>query len=167
MKKSILTATIFLAGIVSVNAQSSTKKEDGKSEKKFTLGIGIGIGLLTEEPSVVNADIGLQGEYKAATAISLYGDLGYHRLFAVGEEGSFGYATLLAGPRGYLSPKFFIGVGAGLAFFAGEGESDAVFNYNPHFGYNGRKVQFTLGYNGLSDEGENIGFIQFRTVLKF
>jgi hypothetical protein len=166
MKKTILIATIFLV-TASINAQSSSAKKDPKSEKKFTLGIGIGIGFLTEEPSVMNADIGLQGEYKAATSISLYGDLGYHRLFAVGEEGSFGYATLLAGPRGYLSPKFFIGVGAGLAFFAGEGESDAVFNFNPHFGYNGRKVQFTLGYNGLSDQGENIGFIQFRTVLKF
>jgi len=167
MKKIIVFVAIILAVNATINGQGSATKTDSNAEKKFRLGIGVGIGILTEESSILKADIGLQGEYKTATALSLYGDLGYHRLFAVGEEGSVGYATLLVGPRGWLSPKFFIGVGGGLAFFAGEGESDAVFNYNPHFGYNAKKVQLTLGYNGLGDQGENIGFIQFRTVLKF
>lgn len=137
-------------------------------EKKFQLGIGFGLGLSTQSSDVAIASAELQGEYKSTDHLSFYGSLGYNRLFATSNDGgSSGYGSLLAGVRGYLTPKFFIGIGAGVAYVADAFGSNSLFNYNPHIGLNGKAAQFTLGYNGLSQTGDNLGFIEAKVIIKF
>jgi len=140
-------------------------------EKKFQLGIGFGLGISTQiDIAIVTAitSAELQGEYKSTDHLSLYGSLGYNRFFAIsGEGGSEGYGSLLAGARGYLTPKFFIGIGAGVAYFADVFGSNSLFNFNPHIGLNGKAAQFTLGYNGLSQTGDNLGFVEAKVIIKF
>ena len=145
-------------------ASVSEKRSDVTSEKKFNMGIGLGVGPMVQEASVMNAAIDMQGEFKPSHAFSLYSSLGYNRLFAMGEGGgSAGFATLVAGPRGYISKKVFVGVGGGIAYFNFEGFSASGFAYNPHIGMDSKKTQFTLGYNGIEDGG----FVQGRVLFKF
>lgn len=161
MKKTILLLLFPLAILPAIAQKNNT------SEKKFQLGFGVGAGIFTgtgSESSVISASAELQGEGKLSQGFSLYSQLAYNRIFGGGA--SAGYGSLLAGPRAWFSQRIFIGFGAGFAYFTGGGESDAVFNYNPHIGVSVKKTQFTLGYNGLTDQGENIGAIQLRAIVK-
>jgi len=165
MKKFILPVVLIALVLPAMAQKDSTKT----SEKKFRFGFGLGFGMFTQSASVLNASAELQGEYKPAKGFSVYGSLAYNRLFVTGGDlgsGSAGYATLVVGPRAYLSPKFFVGIGGGIAFFAGSGASASAFDYNPHVGFDGKKVQFIFGYNGLTDEGDNLGIAQVKVVFK-
>lgn len=134
--------------------------------QKFHFGFGLGIGMSPQETSIMNASAEFQGEFKPMKGFSLYSSLAYHRLFSFNEEGSAGYATVIAGVRGYLSPKFFVGGGGGVAFIAGEGEFMVPFSYDPHIGYVAKKTQFILGYDGFILDKENLGFIQLKAVFR-
>ena len=161
----LLMALMILFSSFTLLAQ---KKSDSREGKKNQLSFGIGAGISTQSTDVIIASAGLQDEYRVAQQFSVYGFLGYNRMFSVTSGGgSAGYGSLVVGPRGYLSPKFFIGVAAGIAVFVGQGESIGIFNYNPHIGYNSKAAQFTLEYSGLSNNGDNIGFIQLKAILKF
>jgi hypothetical protein len=160
--KKLLLPVLLMAFVLQAMAQ-----KDSTKESKFQFGIGVGLGVLTQAPEIINLSGELNGEFKPTKAFSVYGALGYNRLFDAGGEGSLGFASLVAGPRAYLSPKFFVGVGGGLAYFSMEGESATVFDYDPHIGYNARHMQLILGYNGLTNNGENLGFVQLKTVFKF
>lgn|GEM_PF-5468655 len=166
MKRVVLTslcASLVLSGIAQIASVSPTSA-DIASEKKFNIGIGLGVGPFAQEASIINTSVDMQGEFKPATGFSLYSSIGYNRMFAVGEGGgSAGFATLVAGPRGYVSKKFFVGVGGGIAYFTIEGLSATGFVYDPHIGLDTRKTQFTVGYSGIEDGG----FVQMRALFKF
>jgi len=158
---------LFLPVLLMVLVLSATAQKDSTKASKFQFGIGLGVGVLTQEPSIINLSGELNGEFKPTKGFSVYSALAYNRLFDASGEGSIGFASLVAGPRVYLSPKFFVGVGGGLAYFSMEGESATVFEYDPHIGYNARHMQLILGYNGLTNDGSNLGFVQLKTVFKF
>lgn len=161
----LLMTSMILFSSFTLQAQ---KDSAPAQDKKFQLGLGFGLGLSTQSNDVAIASAELQGEYKSTDHLSLYGSLGYNRLFAISNGGgSAGYGSLLAGARGYLTSKFFIGIGAGIAYATGQGESSTLFNYNPHIGYNSKAAQLTLGYNGLSQSGDNLGFIEAKVIIKF
>ncbi len=90
--------------------------------RKFTPSIKVGAGVWTEDVSVLNAELGFQGEYKPSARFSIYGNISYNRMVAL-EEVSVGinHVNFIAGPRAYLTKSFFTGVGAGylLAFSDG------------------------------------------------
>jgi hypothetical protein len=159
MKKTILMALLPL-----IFLQAIAQKE-GMPEKKFQLGIGFGVGVFTVDGLVITTSAELQGEVKISNTFSLSGMMAYNRLFGNGE--SVGYTSLLVGPRIWFSKKFFIGTGAGLAYYGGADGSGTLFNYNPHIGLNNAKTQFTIGYNALSSDGVGSGFVQFRGIVKF
>jgi hypothetical protein len=160
--KKLLTPAILMLLVLSAVAQMDSRKDSDKdSEKNFHLGFGIGFGSMVQEPKILNATFDIQSEFKPVSAFSLFSSLGYSRLFAAGESGSAGYATLMAGPCGYISPKFFVGAGGGIALFTASGYSSTVFAYNPHLGFNAKATQITLGYNGISDAG----FVQLRALF--
>lgn len=145
MKKLIFATACFLLSN-SIFAQ--------EQNRKFIPSIKIGVGTWLDEPSVFNADLGIQGEYKPADRFSIYGNISFNRMFPI-EEMSEGinYFTFLAGPRVYITKSIFAGFGAGYALFVNEAFSDGVFAFNPHIGYDRPKTQWTINYNGLSEEG--------------
>jgi hypothetical protein len=158
MKK---TTFILLLPFVVLQA---TAQNNAQSEKKFQFGLGVGTGLYFNGGTAVSASAEMQGEGKLSQDFSLYGGLAYNRLFGGGF--SFGYASILAGPRIWFSSKFFAGVGVGIAFFTGGGDATTGFNYNPHIGVETKQAQFSLGYNAISEHG-NVGFIQAKAIFKF
>lgn len=158
MKKIIIGVLILL-----VSAHSFGQGKNPPA-KKFQLGIGIGTGIYSNDGTAFATSAELQGESRLSPGISIFSTLAYNRLF--GDGGSAGYASLLAGPRVWFTDHFFIGFGGGIAFAAGDGASSTAFNYNPHMGVDTKKAQFSLGYNAISEEGDNVGFIQAKAIFK-
>ena len=134
--------------------------------RKFTPSIKVGVGAWTEELSVFNAELGLQGEYKPTNRFSVYANISFNRMFAV-EEFSYGinHLTFLAGPRLYITKSFFTGVGAGYLLFVGEGLSGGSFAFSPHIGFDRPKTQWTLNYTATTEGGIS-GFISLGAAFK-
>ena len=160
MKKIYLAALLLLAV-----STGMAQKDSSKSSKVFSTGFTFGVGLFTESPTIFDVSAGLQFEYKPVQGFSLYSQLTYHRWFGGGN--SIGIGSLLVGPRAWFSEKAFVGMGAGLAYYTGNGASGTIFNFNPHVGISSKSAEFTLGYNGLSKEGYGSGFIELRAVANF
>ncbi len=134
--------------------------------RKFTPSIKVGAGIWTDEPSVFNAELGLQGEYKPSARFSVYGNISYNRMFAF-EEISYGinHINFIAGPRIYLTKSFFTGVGAGYLLLFGEGISEGSFAINPHIGIDRPKTQWTLNYTAAVENGV-FGYISLAAAFK-
>jgi hypothetical protein len=114
-------------------------------EKKFTFSILTGIGIPLGDQGYFLVGIGGQGEYRLSERFSLYFPLQYQHIVGYGME--VGTLGLMAGPRYYVSPNFFAGIGAGYAFYLTKNFGyDGGFIYHPHVGLNLRKTQWTIGY---------------------
>lgn len=157
MKKLLFTIACFILS-TTIFAQQQTRK--------FTPSIKVGAGFWTDEPSVLNAELGIQGEYKPANLFSIYGNISYNRMFEVSEI-SYGinHLTFLAGPRVYMSKSFFTGVGAGYLLFFAEGFSEGSFAFSPHIGIDRPKTQWTISYTATTKEQIN-GFISLAAAFK-
>jgi hypothetical protein len=138
-----------------------------EQSRKFTPAIKFGAGIWTDEPSVVNLDLGLQGEYKPIERFSIYANISYNRMFEFSEV-SYGinHMTFLAGPRVYIGKSFFTGVGAGYLLFFADGISEGSFAFSPHIGFDLPKMQWTLNYTATTREQIN-GFISLGAAFKF
>jgi len=134
--------------------------------KKFTPSIKVGAGVWTDETSVMNADLGFQGEYKPSSRFSVYGNISYNRMFAFEElSAGFNHIDFLAGPRVYVTKSLFTGVGAGYLLLFGEGISDGSFGFSPHIGYDRPKTQWTINYTAAT-KGEVTGFVSLAAAFK-
>jgi hypothetical protein len=137
------------------------------ANRKFTPSIKVGAGIWTEEPSVLNAELGIQGEYKPKDRFSVYANISYNRMFTV-EEITYGvnFMNFMAGPRLYLTKSFFTGVGAGYLLAFAEGASGGSFAFSPHVGVDRPKTQWTLNYTAATAGGIS-GFISLAAAFKF
>lgn len=127
----------------------------------------VGAGSWTDEPSEMNVDLGLQGEYKPNNHFSVYGNISYNRMFEITEV-SYGYnhMTFLAGPRVYLNKSIFTGVGAGYLMFFWEGYTEGSFAFSPHIGFDRTKSQWTINYTATT-KYQITGFISVAAAFKF
>ena len=134
--------------------------------KKFTPSIKVGAGVWTDETSVINAELGFQGEYKPSSRFSVYGNISYNRMFAFEElSAGFNHIDFLAGPRVYVTKSLFTGVGAGYLLLFGEGISDGSFGFNTHIGLDRPKTQWTINYTAAT-KGEITGFVSLAAAFK-
>jgi hypothetical protein len=132
-----------------------------------TAGIGLGLGILTSESSILNASMNLEGDMYLSKAVSIMGHVDYNRLFATSGGGSAGFMTAHVGPRVHITDKFFAGVGIGYAYFAGDGTSAGAFSYYPHIGLDFKRSQLSLNYKAITDQGTTEGMIGLGFLLKF
>jgi hypothetical protein len=158
MKKLLFTFACFILS-TTIFAQEQIRK--------FTPSIKVGAGLWTDEPSVLNTEIGIQGEFKPNKRFSVYANISYNRMFEVSEV-SYGinHMTFLAGPRIYINKSIFTGVGAGYLLFFYEGESEGSFAFSPHIGFDRPKSQWTINYTAFTKE-QITGFISLSAAFKF
>jgi hypothetical protein len=158
--KKVCFITILLIGVSMSYAQE-------QKTNSFTSGIGISIGMTTENSSLLNGCLFLEGDYMSEKHFSMYGSIGYNRLFSFNEKGSAGFASAYIGPRLHFSEKVFLGAGIGYAFATSGNSSGGAFTYYPHLGLAMKKTQLTLGYIGLTDNGDNTGIISLGIMVKF
>jgi hypothetical protein len=168
MKKSILIAAgLFFSSILFAQDKPAQDKPAPENQKGFTGAIGVGLGMYTESPTLINASIGLMGEGWISKSASIYGKIDYNRIFLAGESGSAGILTAYVGPRVYFSEKIFAGVGAGYAYFTGDGASGGTFSFNPHVGFNMKASQVILEYKGFTSSDGSAGMIGLGFFFKF
>jgi len=157
MKKYFLFSIIMIIAIVS-------KAQENKPAN--TVGIGLGLGILTSETSVLNASMNVEGDVYLSKNFSIMGHIDYNRLFAPGESGSAGFMTAHVGPRVHIGEKFFAGVGIGYAYFAGNGFSAGAFSYYPHIGLDLKRSQLSINYKAITDMGNTEGMIGLGILFK-
>ena len=138
-----------------------------EASRKFTPSIKVGAGIWTDAPSVLDAEFGIQGEYKPSGRFSVYANISYNRMFAV-EEISYGinHMNFIAGPRVYLTKSLFTGVGAGYLLLFSDGISEGSFAFSPHIGLDRPKTQWTMNYTASTDGGV-YGYISLAAAFKF
>lgn len=74
----------------------------------------------------------------------------------------------VAGTAQYsLSDNLFVGADLGYAIYAGEGDGDGGFLYQPKFGYQTEKIELYAGYKGISVDGGTVSSLNLGFNYKF
>ncbi|TDE27718.1 hypothetical protein E0I61_13435 [Flavobacterium ranwuense] len=73
-----------------------------------------------------------------------------------------GFIPLAATGQYSFTDHLFLGTDLGYAIYAGSGDGDGGFLYQPKFGYQSEKIEVYAGYKGISNNGTfssiNLGF---------
>jgi hypothetical protein len=162
-KKFIMKKYLFFAAFLTISMIGTAQE----SKPANTIGIGLGIGVLTIEPSILNASLNVEGDLFLSDKISFMGHIDYNRLFSFGQSGSAGFMTAHIGPRVHITEKFFAGVGIGYAYFSADGLSEGAFSYYPHIGFDFKKSQLTFNYKAITNRGNTEGMIGIGILFKF
>jgi hypothetical protein len=155
MKKVLL--LLLVVFYASVNAQESSKSLQMAGGLRAALPIG-------SSSNVYSFGVGgeVQGELMFSEKFAGVGSIGYTAFLGktinfggtVGKKkiATSGMIPILVGARAYLSPNFFAGAKVGYTVSAAKGGGGG-FTYEPQIGYNGGKVQISVGYNGIASGG--------------
>ncbi len=169
MKKILLALSIVAISFGSAQAQ------DGASGFHFAGGVRLAMPIGDfKEFQGIGLGVELQGENHFSERVSGLISAGYTTFsgkdVTIGgtnfEGSSFGIIPLLVGVRVYPSQQFFVGAKAGVAIGTASG-AGSNFNYEPQIGFNGEKIQISLGYNAISGDGATLGSIGASFLYKF
>jgi hypothetical protein len=167
MKKTFLLLLLILL-LMAAKAQQTDSSHDG-----FHFAGGINMALpLGEFSDSYSFGIGLelQPEYRLPGIVSIYGSVGYTNFFAKNIETlnvkDIGMVPILAGGKVYLSPQFFIGAKFGVGLLTG-GADGSSFDYQPQFGFNGKRFLLNFSYNGLSKNNVTLSSFFLSWLYKF
>lgn len=178
MKKILLSFAVAIMAFGAANAQKSSEKSSGKS---LTWGVGVRLAMpIGDASNTTGFGVGgeFQGEYMMSENMSLLGSVGYTSFMgkdydytAYGQTvkiagKSSGVVPILVGFRYYPSTQFFVGAKVGYAVFTASGATGG-FNYEPQIGYNGSKIQVSVGYNGISQTGSTFSTVGLSGIYKF
>jgi hypothetical protein len=159
MKQLVISAACMFT-LLTGYSQDSTRN-------KFSFAIRTGIGAWLEDPMLTTGQLGVQGEYRFTRGLSVVMPIQYNHFFYLdGFENGTGYIGLMAGPRGYIADKFFVGLAIGYSFFLESDLDSGSFIYYPHVGMDFRKTQLSLGYTNVGDAGGDPGFLDLTVAFK-
>ena len=166
MKKIIVLAVTLLA-FGFVNAQ----------EGNFKLGAHVGLPVGdAKDFSSVNLGVDVAYVWKVADQFSAGVTTGYSTYLGktvdVAGIGSFkaedsGFIPIAVTGQFSIAPELFLGADLGYAIFTDSGSSHGGFYYQPKVGYQTNKVEFYLGYKGISVDGGNVSSVNLGINFKF
>ncbi|WP_413999124.1 hypothetical protein ACMDB5_00700 [Flavobacterium sp. W1B] len=170
MKKVILAA-------VAVFAFSFANAQEGK----FKLGahVGLPMGDIKDSYSLnLGVDVAylwdVADQFKAGVTTGYTAYLGKTETFDFGfgisgeiKNPTIGFIPVAGTAQYSLSDNLFVGADLGYAIYAGEGEGDGGFLYQPKFGYQTEKIEFYAGYKGISSDGATAASINLGFNYKF
>ena len=172
MKKHLLTAAIFIAGLTNLNAQSGN----------FKTGAHVGIPVSSIASDFYNVNLGVDIAYLwnlsdrlqlgATSGLSYYIGKNDYKIWINGYEfeGEVENRSIipLAGTlKYYFSDLFFAGGDLGYAFFLNGTSDTGSFYFQPKAGVNLKATELYLSYKGLSKGGETIGTINLGYAYNF
>ena len=169
MKKLFLSAALAIGCLVGVNAQS-TGFEAGAY-------VGIPVG---DAGDVSSFNFGITAAYywDVAPAFKLGVLTGYdHWIGKTYKEefmgttlefeiDDFGFIPVAASAKYDFGSSIFAGLDLGYAIYAGSGDGDGGFLYQPKFGYSGASFDAFAFYKGISNDG-NISSVGAGFAYKF
>ena len=166
MKKIILSAlAIFAVGF------ASAQDADGG----FQVGIHAGIPM-GDAGDVYSANFGADVAYMFPIADSfLLGvTTGYSYYAGKAFDTGFGevkvngaFIPVAAAAHYSLNESWFLGADLGYALYSGDGDGDGGFYYQPKVGYQTEKMEFFVGYKGISADGASISSVGVGAAYKF
>ena len=166
MKKLFLSAAAVLAfGVVSAQ----------DSEGGFKVGVHAGIPM-GDAGDVYSANFGADVAYMfpiadsfklgVATGYSYYAGKSYDFLgTSVKVNGAF--IPVAAAAHFSLNESWFLGADLGYALYAGDGDGDGGFYYQPKVGYQTAKMEFFVGYKGIAVEDTSVSSVGVGAAYKF
>jgi hypothetical protein len=159
-KSTIMKKAIFVLAIASLSALGSMAQESSKSlQMAGGLRAALPIGT-SSNAYIFGIGAEVQGEMMFSEKFAGVASLGYTaflgKSITVGtnkfDVATAGMIPILVGGRAYLSDRFFAGAKAGYTVSSGKGGGGG-FTYEPQVGYNGAKIQISVGYNGVASGG--------------
>lgn len=159
---------MIVFAIVAASFGASAQKS-ASSETGFKVGFGPRVGIVVGDyDQIFGVAFGgeLAGEYMFSPQASATVSTGYTNFSGKNNFGSTGFVPLLAGARFYPSSQFFIGGRLGASFNTESG-GGTWFTYEPQVGYNGQKVQVSLGYNAASKSSTTLAHLGVSAIYKF
>ncbi|MRX67743.1 hypothetical protein SAMN06265349_105116 [Flavobacterium resistens] len=165
MKKIILSA-------VAVMAFSFANAQEGH----FKIGAHVGIPL-GDAGDAYSVNLGADAAYLwnvsdkfsagATTGYTTFIGKSQHYDFGMGLSGDLtapnaGFIPIAGTAQYSLTENLFVGGDLGYAIYAGSGDADGGFLYQPKFGYQNPKIELFLAYKSISNDGTlsslNLGF---------
>jgi hypothetical protein len=180
MKKLLLVVAVFALSVIGVQAQSKAQGPTfgigpnlalplGDFGKGFSFGLGataqVEIPLSDNLKGV--GSVGYTSFFGKTITASYVDPISGQTVTSNFKNPSVGLIPILVGARFYPSEQFFIGAQIGLGILTGGGSSTSAFDYYPQIGYDAGQLQFILGYNGLSKNGETNSHVGLTALYKF
>ncbi len=157
-----------VALFLSSNLSAQTTEPSGDS-RDTRLGFGVSVGIPTNDNYniAVGGDLRLQKDFYSNISGLL--SLGYTN-FSIKDDlggGSVGYIPLKAGVKIFPLERFYFSGELGAAFGTDKGQGTA-FVYAPGIGIGfNRGIDLGLRYEGLSQNGSNLGQVALRIAYGF
>ncbi|TGN27926.1 hypothetical protein [Empedobacter tilapiae] len=171
MKKKILSTSLFILGLISVNAQ-----EKGH----FKAGTHVGIPIVNIDFGYsVNLGLDVAYVWRLNKTVELGATTGFSNYFGKEETVSFmGYSEtfefkdvqiipLAATAKFNLTSKFFLGADLGYAFILNENSDTGAFYFQPKVGLDIKQSELYLAYKGMAKDGTGIGSINLGYAYNF
>jgi len=79
----------------------------------------------------------------------------------------FGFIPVAATAKYSLTESFFVGADLGYAIYAGSGDGDGGFYYQPKVGYQMETIDVFASYKGISQDGVTISTVGVGAAYKF
>lgn len=164
MKRIILSAIAVMA-FGFANAQDGHFKVGahvglpiGDAGDGFSVNLGADVAYLWDVADKFSA--GVTTGYTTYLAKSQNYDFGMGSVEFKGDDAGF---IPVAGTAQYsISDNLFVGGDLGYAIYAGSGDADGGFLYQPKFGYQNETIELFAAYKGISNDGTlssiNLGF---------
>lgn len=169
MKKIILTVmAVFAFGLA--NAQEGKFKVGahvglplGEQKDYFSVNLGVDVAYIWQVADKFG--VGVTTGYSTYLAKSQKIDTGFGTVDIKGDAA--GFIPVAATAQYSLSDDWFVGGDLGYAIYAGSGEGDGGFLYQPKIGYQTEKIEVYAGYKGISSDGATLSSINLGFNYKF
>ena len=171
MKKKILSLSLIILGLMSVNAQ-----EKGH----FKAGAHVGIPIVNIDFGYsVNLGVDVAYVWRLNKTVELGVTTGFSNYFGKDETLSFMGSSytiefddvqiipVAATAKFNLTPKFFLGADLGYAFLLNDDSNTGAIYYQPKVGLDIKQSEVYLSYKGMAKDGTGIGSINLGYAYNF
>ncbi|HEY0055931.1 MAG TPA: hypothetical protein VGB63_11280 [Pedobacter sp.] len=166
--KKLLMATVLAALFITNSVNAQTKEPSGDSHDT-RLGIGLSLGLPTNDDYnvAVGGDLRLQKDfYSNVSGLLSLGYTNFSRKDELG-GGSVGFVPLKVGVKIFPMARFYFSGEVGAAFGTDE-DQETAFVYAPGIGLGfNNGIDLGLRYEGFSQNGGNLGQVALRIAYGF
>jgi hypothetical protein len=157
MKKIILS-------VLAVFAFGAAQAQDGGFKAGVHLGLPMGDA---GDLSSFNGGVDLAYMWSVADSFNAGLTAGYTYFSGKDGLGNFGFIPVAASAQYSFSDNIFGGADLGYALYAGEGDGDGGFYYQPKVGYQTEKFEVYASYKGISADGSTISTVGLGFNYKF
>lgn len=154
----------IILSVLAVFAFGAAQAQDGGFKAGVHLGLPIGD---ISDFSSFNGGVDLAYMWSVADSFNAGLTTGYTYFSGKDGFGNLGFIPVAASGQYSFSDNFFGGADLGYAVYAGDGDGDGGFYYQPKVGYQTEKFEIYASYKGISADGSTISTVGLGFNYKF